>query len=280
MKELIIGINGFLGRNIATLLAQKNTAFDGVFHKNTEKIPKGFTNLYVIDDILAIKNDYDRVYLCSSFIPYNNFDTPSKEFITANIELVNLIANHFWDSKIVFASSVAVYGNNTFTNENGYFANPNLYGLSKIAGESIIKNLPNHAIIRFSSLYGAGMTDKTFLPKIIQQAIQNQKMVIYGNGSRQQDYFHIEDAANLCIKAALATENNIFLGVQGNSISNLQIAKYIQEQLPNVEIEYKGEDNSPSFQYNNDFTKQKLDFVPQKNIKTELIKLFQKLCKV
>lgn len=274
MKELIIGINGFLGRNIATLLAQKNRTFDGIFHKNTEQIPKGFAKIYAIDDILALKNDYNTVYLCSSFIPYSNFDTPNKQFITANIGLVSVVTNHFWNSKIIFASSVSVYGSNTFTNEKGVFDNPNLYGLSKIAGESIIKNLPNYAIIRFSSLYGEGMADKTFLPKIIQQATQNQKIVIYGDGSRQQDYFHIEDAANLCIKAAISRENNVFLGVQGNSISNLQVAKYIQEQLPNVEIEYKGEDNSPSFQYNNDFTKQKLDFIPQKNIKAELIKFF------
>jgi nucleoside-diphosphate-sugar epimerase len=98
------------------------------------------------------------------------------------------------------------------------------------------------------------------LPKITDAATFEKKVILYGDGSRRQDYLYVEDAANFCIAAAQSNENAIFLGANGKSVSNLEAALMLKKYLPDTEIQFHGVDNSPSFVYENDFTKNKLNF--------------------
>lgn len=264
MKVLIIGANGFLGRHIALQCLTQGWQTHAVYNLNYRFIPKECSRI-PISLLDTCHNDYDIVFLTAAHIPYGIFNTPSNDLFETNIHLVVKIVEKFASSRLVFASSVSVYGTNTSTplTEVSPYYNPTLYGLSKLTGENIVQQHSNYAIVRYSSLYGRGMYQNTFLPQIIKKAIDGGIITLFGTGERRQDYLYITDAANLALAAALCRNNGIFLGVHGESISNLEAAQTVQSCYPLTTITFTGVDTSPSFNYDNTFTQRELGFSPQ-----------------
>ncbi len=276
MKALIIGANGFLGRNIVQKCLIKNWHADCVYRRALHEIPTS-CRAVPIQNLKTCGQDYDVVFLTAASIPYGNFNTPSKEMLSANVQLVLDVAERFSDSRLIFASSVSVFGtppDDGVLHESSPFNSPTLYGLSKLAGEFIVKNTARYGIIRFSSLYGRGMASNTFLPAMVKQAQRDKKLKLYGEGRRQQDYLHVSDAADLCLHAAGAEKNDVYLGAYGKSYSNREVAAIIQAYVQDCLIEYTGVDNSPSYLYNNEYTREALCFSPHYTLEKGIKELF------
>ncbi|WP_152267604.1 NAD-dependent epimerase/dehydratase family protein [Agriterribacter humi] len=249
---LITGINGFLGRHLLNALTAKDYRVAGLCRTDTSLIPENpGVKLYTNAEALFRQEPgFEYIFHLASFIPYGKFHEPHAEFYTTNIKLTGLIDEHYASSKFVFASSVAVYGVplQLPLQVNSPFNRPDYYGLSKIAGEAIVKNHANHAIIRFSSIIGKGMKPVTLIPKMIEQVKQTKAIQVWGTGERMQNYIDVRDAARLCMQCADYSENIITLGVAEKSYTNNQAAQLIALNTGAI-IEYTGEDASPSFTY-------------------------------
>lgn len=245
------------------------------YHNHTNNIPEACPKIHV-DQLHHCKDSFDIVFLLSAFIPYSSKLNPDRKYIDTNVVLPLHISELFKSAKLIFASSVAVYGEpqGIIVEETG-FNNPDLYGLSKISGEFIIRHHPCYAILRFSSLYGEGMKKSTFLPSIVRDAQQSNAITLFGKGERLQDYLHVRDAAQYCINAALYGSNDIFLGVYGASYSNREVAEMVQKNVKgSCEIFFKGADSSPSFIYDNRFSRLKLGCVPKYSLQEGIRELF------
>lgn len=268
MKVLVIGANGFLGRNLSRKCLELGWDTDCVYHKEKKFIPKQCKTFH-IDDLEKIKDQYDTVFLLSAFIPENKSEILlSDRLLDVNIKLPLRVRDKFKKSKIVFSSSALVYGvHESVIFENSSFNHPDDYALSKLSAEFILKFNADYQIIRFSSIYGENMTHKTFIPKLIEQAKKNKKLILYGKGSRLQNYIYVEDAVGYLISAVNQKESGIYLGVSSKSYSNTYVAKTIQKLIPGCKIQYTGEDKSSSFVYDNLYTKKILDFEPQYSLK-------------
>jgi UDP-glucose 4-epimerase len=121
--------------------------------------------------------------------------------------LVNVLGTHVvadLASKIgcflVFASSREVYGETMccITREEDQTNPKNLYGLTKLAGEQILRYLNRRrglrfAILRFTSLYGPG-GDQYATSIIVKRALSGQEILILG-GSQILNLIHVRDAA-------------------------------------------------------------------------------------
>lgn len=258
-KILVVGANSFIGSHLISKIRDKAIVV-GIYNTNVDKIPTKIKT-YSIDEIRKLKDDFEIVYLLSAYITkeVNNFDERKKMF-NVNVELVDKICNKFKHSKVVYSSSVSVYKEKgseifEFDNEGGL----NEYGVSKMWGEKIIKQLSNYSIIRFSSVYGIGMNQSSIIPVYIDQALKNNIINVWGDGTRKQNYLHISDAINFLIKASESKNNGIYLGAFTNSISNKELAEIIAQQT-NSKVSFIGEDNSPSFCYNNQLTVEELGY--------------------
>jgi len=268
MKILITGANGFLGKNLYKKLINLRhnvDLFDISLKVETDNISFSFNNF---------KNrSYDIVFHLASFIPYGKFDRFDFKYIEVNLELTREICDSFKDSKIIFASSVSVYGKPLeIITENSPFNNPDFYGMSKLLGEFIVQGHSNFAILRFSSLYGVGMNTKTFIPQIIKNAISTKTITIFGDGSRKQDYLHISEAVDYCINAMYIKENNIFLAVKNVAISNLEVAQEVCKHTE-ANLQFDGTDLNPSFLYNNIKTQTKLNYQPNIDFSSSISEL-------
>jgi len=145
---------------------------------------------------------------------------------------------------------------------------PNEYGLTKLTAELLLAQYHKKtAIIRFSSLYGKDMYQKTFLPRIIHDAKEKKIITLLGNGRRKQDYLHVNDAAVLCVKAATCQKPGSYLGVYGRSYPNLFVAQIVCSHFPGSRIEQTGTDTGRSYEYDASYTKKRFDFIPSISLK-------------
>jgi len=273
-KYLVVGSNSFLGAEIIHKL-KKNHEVTGVYHKNTDKLIDTIENIPV-SSIQDLKDEYEAVFLISAYIPDKNSIVNEQLLTDVNIALPLFVCEKFKKAKIIYASSVSVYPNNSASfNEQSDVAPNSLYGKSKVLGEKGISHHKKYSIIRISSMYGAGMNESTFLPRIVAAALSAGTLNIYGDGSRLQNYIHVLDAAIFFIRAAQHHSNNTYLAVGNRSYSNMEIALLIKKELPLINIELVGEDVSDSFVYDAGYSYSELNIKPQKSIGEGIKELIQ-----
>lgn len=264
MKVVVIGANGFLGSHILQLCLNKDWQVLASYNNNQDNIPSQVNKIH-ITEIKKLKDNFDIIFIASGNFTQNHY-----ELINSNVILTNQLTKLFKSAKLVFVSSISVYGTHQdIINENSSFNNPNIYGLSKLAGEFIALGHTNYSIIRFTNLYGIGMITKSFIPTIIRDALK-KRVIVLKNKIRMNDYLAVEDAASLCIKASLNNKNDIFLGATGKSISNFEVAEIIQKLIPNTKIELNESDNSPSYFFDPAQTMKKINWKAEKSIKNDL----------
>lgn len=266
MKVLIVGANGFLGSEIVKQCLVLDCEVWGTYNKNQKNIPLK-CNKIQISKLLSSKGGFDIV-----FIAAGNFTLSHDELINANVLTTYRVSQLFKSTKLVFVSSIAVYGvHKEIINENSSFINPAMYGLAKIAGEFITSSHTTFSIVRLTNLYGTGMITKSFIPTIINDALK-KKVITLKNKIRMHDYLSLADAANLCIKVGFSKVNGTYLGATGESISNLEVAKIIQK-LTGCKLNFQSVDKSPSYFFNPEKTRKKLNWRAERSISEDLEKL-------
>jgi nucleoside-diphosphate-sugar epimerase len=246
-KALITGINSFLAKELCKLL-QKDFSVYGLVNSNKENIPS-FVNLVSAEQLNKLEDEFVFVFHLAAHVPSKGKLENNLLFDT-NVKLTETLLNKFKKARFVFASSVSVYGDgNRVIDENSASINAGEYGLSKLWAEQLIKKHSSYAILRISSMYGAGMKKSTFLPLIIDNALTKGEISILGNGARKQDYVHVSDVAKTLFLAANCETNFTGLAVSGKSYTNLEMAELVKQNCQNIEIKSVGEDFGQSYEY-------------------------------
>lgn len=139
--------------------------------------------------------------------------------------------------KIIFASSAAVYGNPRVIpiSEDHPLDPINLYGLTKVLGENIIKWYSKiyglkYVIFRYFNVYGPLMTISEYSNVILSFLIritQKQSLQIYGDGKQTRDFVFVKDVADANYRALISNKVGIYNVGTGKEISILDLAKLI-----------------------------------------------------
>lgn len=243
-KELIIiGKNSFIGQKLASKFKEK---------KNIHII-KGKKNYYSKPNWLKlIKKNTTIVFLAFD----NNLISQKKNFFYFNKNILNffrLFENYIEENKIypkiIFTSTVTVYGNTKFkiVDEN-FKLNPQTeYDLSKILFEKLLLKLSisyklKTTILRLSNVVGISnvskQKDRGVLNKIIRKIKNNEVIKIYGSGKYLRDYIDIDDLIEGMIKSINTFKPGIYNLCSGHSYSLIYILKKI-EKLMNIKIKRK-----------------------------------------
>lgn len=205
MKILITGATGLVGQILMEHLAQSHDV-DGVSKSGNQQ---DVTSLDLMDkdavfDYFAINDKYDAVIhlasLVASKLNVQDFDV----FSNNNIITLNLLEGiRFMSlSKFIYFSSSSVYPNisgvfNEHSNVDPSYNTDCYYGISKLNGEAFIKHalkLKNTelAIIRMSMLYHISDDSSRILSVFKQQLESDNKITIWGDGSRLINLAHPE----------------------------------------------------------------------------------------
>ena len=112
--------------------------------------------------------------------------------------------------KIVFSSSAASYGvPSSFPVREDHQLNPmNLYGVTKLAGEKLMKvyydNFDIETVtLRFGNIFGVGLfsRENTVIPKFVRMGLEGKTLTVYGDGSSTRDYVHVDDVVQSIVRS-------------------------------------------------------------------------------
>ena len=247
MKVLVVGANGLLGSNLVRGCLDMSWETDCVVRTRVDNLTGGDLQLINVTEIEKLEDRYDIVFHAAG-----NYRQQVDELIESNVGIVGRLMSKLKSAKLVFASTVMVYGNQkSIISENTILSPADNYGVVKLCTEALVRQQEKHVIVRLASLYGLGMYPNTFIPISIRNAKKDNVVTVFGNGERSNNYIHVRDAVQYLLAGAVKSANGTYLASARKSYSNNELASIICNQLPECEIRHTGEDKSFSYCYDN-----------------------------
>ncbi len=245
IKVLVSGAAGFIGSKICQKLLQKKYDVIGIDNFSTGKVKN------IPKDIKFIKMDLSRnllkkkipkcdviFHLAGQSSGEKSFDSPIKDLDMNTKTTLNLINYGLKNKckKIIYASSMSVYGNssNKQFNENSTLNPLSCYGVSKLCSEAYLKvfsNLLPYTIFRMFNVYGIGqdMGDlrQGMVSIYLSQALKNNKIIVKGSLKRKRDFIHIDDVVNIWVKSIKSKKINQIYNL--GSGKNMEVSQLIKK---------------------------------------------------
>ena len=218
MRILLLGGNGFIGKNLAQNLSEKHELIiydkyiDSAYFQKLHVAPE---NLFM-DDIQKFNSYFKKkckkidviVHLISSISPASSMSDVISGYENDLLQSLKII-NEIRDKNIkmiFFSSGGTVYGDKTGLITEEMTPKPlNHYGIIKHTLENILlmNNKvygTNHIILRVSNPYGYNQLSKLnvgIIPIFAQKILKNEKILIYGDGEIVRDFIFIEDLVTM-----------------------------------------------------------------------------------
>jgi UDP-glucuronate decarboxylase len=216
MKILVTGGAGFLGSHLCKFLLDEGhsvIALDNLFTGSKTNLSSLISNpnfLFVEGDVTdTVDYKVDQIYnlACpASPIQYQKF--PVQTMRASVIGSLNLLENiRFSGGRILQASTSEVYGDPQFTTQSEtYWGNVNPIGIrscydeGKRAAEAIFFDYKRQygaeiKVARIFNTYGPNMRpdDGRVVSNFIMQALKNEDITIYGDGSQTRSFCYVDD---------------------------------------------------------------------------------------
>lgn len=228
-KVLLTGANGFIGVHLKEYLKKNGHEVISISHNDLQCL----NNAEQMECYCHNNNDIDAIVHLSANIDFNDNNAL---IINDNVTLTYitlLLSQKLGVKKYIYTSSTGIYGQPVYNpiDEQHPIKCLSLYHQSKFLAEELIRyfyeknNDFNYTIMRISSPLGYGLNRKTLITQFIENAIKGSDLILYGAGSRVQNYIDIRDICT-AIKAALeCKKSDIYNLVSGKSYSNREIAE-------------------------------------------------------
>jgi UDP-glucose 4-epimerase len=253
MKTLITGGAGFIGSAVVPALQKEGYeiyVLDNLSFGNRDFIDIPDTNFFLAD--IRDAGKVDKVFgqlkpdivvhlAAIHFIPYCNqhpFEAADTN-IRGTMNILNACKRLPALRKLFFASTAAVYPiADVAVNENYELLPLDIYGLSKLAGESLCREFylesgVDTIVCRFFNAFGPNETNPHLIPEIEKQLREGSRTIKLGNLTPKRDFIHTYDMAAAVCKL-LKLENaghNIFNLGRGIEYSVVEIVEAFGRQL-------------------------------------------------
>lgn len=302
-KVLVTGGAGFVGSNIVRILLHMGarvTVFDSLYtgfqdlvphHPNANFIQGDVCDEKLIDELVAehplIIHAAAKNIIVSTKNPFDDFQTN----IGGTLNIL-LAAKRHGIEKMVYTGSASVYGNpDTIPISEStptYTLTP--YAVSKLSGENYCiafyesYDIPT-TIVRYSNVYGINQDARNpycgVVAKFFEAAMQNQDILIHGDGEQTRDFTFVEDAAQATIAALINTRStgmvfNIGTGIETsiNELAN-KIIQITGSRSPIRYVDKRDIDNIRRRVINIENIRRILRFIPQYTLEKGLKKTYE-----
>lgn len=288
--SLVTGGAGFMGSHVAEQLLQKGhtvIVLDDLSGGFRENVPLGaeFVEGSILDyelmSAIFTRCRFDYVYHLaayaaeglSHFIKRFNYNNN----LIGSVNLINEAIKHEV-KRFVFTSSIAVYGAGHAPLTEAMVPVPeDSYGIAKLAVEQELKVSHemfglDYVIFRPHNVYGErqniGDRYRNVVGIFMNQLLKDEPMTIFGDGTQQRAFTHIDDVAPIIARAATMPEarNEIFnVGADVPYTVN-DLAQYVSEAMgKECRIRYLEERNEVKVAFS-DHSKAERIFKANKNV--------------
>ncbi len=211
------GANGFIGRHVARLFAREGCTVLGIGHgvwTKPEWMAWGLNDWHCADITLRALQQYAGkpaaiVHCAGSGSVGFSMQNPLEDFqrsVTTTAHVLEFVRSVSPMTRVVYPSSASVYGavDEPPIKEDSRTAPISQYGVHKLMAEQLIASFASQfgvaaAIARLFSVYGCGLR-KQLLWDACGKFTRNDR-IFMGTGNEVRDWLHVEDAAELLLKA-------------------------------------------------------------------------------
>ncbi|MDD5254410.1 MAG: NAD-dependent epimerase/dehydratase family protein [Candidatus Nanoarchaeia archaeon] len=204
MKVGVTGARGFIGNNLCRALYEKG--YDVVEMDLGSKY-----NLFDINSLKDFVSGLDLIYHLAAINRGEDSDMVNVNII-GTYNLLEAVKRFNKNAKVVLVSTFQIYG---LTKEKYAFKeNDNLnlysgYGITKWSSEKLLKlycqrdNIKG-ITLRLSNVYGPGCKPfyNSVIANFVYQALNDEQLIIKGNGSSSRDFIYVNDVIDAFLKAA------------------------------------------------------------------------------
>ena len=229
---VVTGVAGFIGSRVAARMAAEGFLVIGVDDLSSGKQSNVPSSIDFVQGNLADTQTISKLPKSAEFVLHlagqssgeMSFDDPVADLEKNTISTLNLIKYGIGAniSKLVYASSMSVYGNvpDAQIGEDEHVAPLSCYGVGKLAAENYLnvfhKQLSSVSL-RMFNVYGPGQ-DMTKLRQgmvsiYLAQALTSKNIVVKGSLERFRDFIYIDDVVEAWFRATT------LVGVSGGTIN-------------------------------------------------------------
>lgn len=283
----IIGATGFIGseitlkiqkKGIPLYLCSKNGGI--VYEIKCDSID--VTNSSSVNDWIS-ENKIDALFYLSSIIP-KSFENADWKLFNENIKMHKSILEVWKEKKfhLLYASTCSVYTPLTplpWSESTAVMPN-NFYSLSKFVGELLFykefqkERLPL-TIMRINAPYGVNNRIKTVVNIFMERALSGENLIVYGSGTREQDFIYVKDVARAFWLAYQKQKPGIYNIASGKTVTMRELAELIVSLTHSKSrIVYSGsEDPQEKVKVSIDVSKaqSELGFIPEFSLSNGLL---------
>ena len=300
MNIVITGGSGFVGSYLCEKLINDGheiIVVDNLLTGSTENINhlmhnKNFSFIeHDVQNHIEIENKVDYVlHFASAASPKAYTEHPVNTLKAGSVGTINtlgLAKKH--DAEYLLASTSEVYGDPLISPQTEEYwgnVNPNgersMYDEAKRFAEAAVATYSRSydlktKIVRIFNTYGPRMqlNDGRVVTNFIVQALNNENITIYGDGSQTRSFSYVEDTVAGIISLMNSSEYDVFNIGNPNEMTVGQLAEKIIELTDSTsEIKYLELPNDDPKQRKPDITKAKtkLNWEPKVNLEDGLTK--------
>jgi len=300
MNIVITGGSGFVGSYLCEKLindGHKIIVIDNLLTGSTENINDLLDNENFsfieqdVQDHIEIKDKVDYVlHFASAASPKAYTEHPVNTLKAGSVGTINtlgLAKKH--SAEYLLASTSEVYGDPLISPQNEEYwgnVNPNgersMYDEAKRFAEAAVATYSRSyglktKIVRIFNTYGPRMqlNDGRVVTNFIVQALRNENITIYGDGTQTRSFSYVEDTVAGIISLMNSTEYDVFNIGNPNEMTVGQLAEKIIKLTDSTsEIKYLELPNDDPKQRKPDITKAKtkLNWEPKVNLEEGLTK--------
>ena len=247
MNCLILGANGFIGRNLVKELSLNSDDFITAFDRDEKEW--NFNQVKTIAGNFSADFDFDQItenqdivfHLISTTTPNANKDLclEIEENVFSTIKLLDSCVKNKVKKVVFISSGGTVYGESDGTSFNELNSTLPIcsYGIQKLTIEKYLhyyyhKYNLDYSVIRLSNPYGPGQNPNGAVGAIcvfMYKALKNQEITIFGDGTNLRDYIFIGDAIKGIINLSqVKSEEKVFNLGSGYGIDLNEILNHVK----------------------------------------------------
>jgi UDP-glucose 4-epimerase len=215
-RAWVTGAKGFIGRHLARRLAANGATVAGIGHGiwvEEHALPWG-VSIWINGDVsqanldrLARRADLPQVifHVAGGSSVGLSLQTPEEDFrrsVESTLQLLEWVRNHAAETRVVLASSAAVYGGGYSRpiREDDLPSPYSPYGYHKRFSELLFESYARNfgvrtATLRLFSVYGPHLRKQLLWDLCSRLKTYPEVLRLAGTGDEQRDWFHVEDAA-------------------------------------------------------------------------------------
>lgn len=232
---LITGIQGLLGRRLASALNDKGFIIHGIARRNIHDAKSSIhyltINLASDWSFETLPRQCDVVIHLAQSASFRDFPNSALDVFKVNIESTARLLDYARQAgvkKFIFASSGGVYGNGTQAfKENSPIVPPGQLGYylgSKACGEILVQSYAsvfNVVVVRPFFIYGPGQNRSMLIPRLFDSVATGKPISLQGDNGIRINPIHVDDAAS-AVAAAIDLNESATFNIGGPEVLSIR----------------------------------------------------------